>query len=154
MVNKPKTDTVSIAPPVVVNTPKKDTVIATPPATNTAITQAEVKKEIVPAKKDTIAVKAPTIVSKDFTFVPTDAHYVVVVLDKVDPVYASEARNAFNRYNKEKYFNQNIQLSALQLDDRFHLVLQGPFSDANAAVDYIDKTAPVSKVKNFALVKC
>lgn len=35
-------------------------------------------------------------------------------------------------------------MGSLKLDDRFNLVLQGPFSDANAAVDYIDKVKPVT----------
>jgi len=32
----------------------------------------------------------------------------------------------------------------LKLDDRYNLVLIGPFSDAAAAVGYIDKTKPVT----------
>ena len=109
--------TQDVAPPVVTKTP-------------------EVKKEIA---------SPPTLSDTRFTFVPTDAHYVVVVLDKVDPVYVGEAKNAFNRFNKERYYQQQIEMSGLQLDDRFNLVLQGPFPDANAAVDYITKTQPQTR---------
>jgi outer membrane protein assembly factor BamD (BamD/ComL family) len=101
-----------------------------------------VKTEIPQPKKETLT---PPIVNKSFTFVPTDAHYVVVVLDKVDPVYASEAKNAFNRFNKERYYQQQIEMSSVQLNEALHLVLQGPFSDANAAVDYINKTQPQTR---------
>jgi len=95
------------------------------------------------AVADTAA--AAPVVLKDFTFKATEPHYVVVLLDKVDPVYANEARNAFNRFNKERYYNQQIEISGLQLDERYNLVLEGPFANANAAVDYIDKVKPASK---------
>jgi outer membrane protein assembly factor BamD (BamD/ComL family) len=123
----------------VVETPKvedKPKEVVPPPT-------VEVKPVPPPVKKDTVVAK-PVPVVKDFTFVAADPHYVVVLLDKVDPVYASEAKNAFNRYNRERFSNQVINLSSLQLDDRYHLVLEGPFNDANAAVDYIDKVRPVT----------
>ncbi len=105
------------------------------------------KLVVTDVKKDSVQSSLPKaiIVNKNFSFVPTDPHYVVVVLDKVDPVYASEAKNAFNRYNKEKFSGQNIEMNAVKLDDRFNFVMQGPFPDANAAVDYIDKTQPVTR---------
>jgi outer membrane protein assembly factor BamD (BamD/ComL family) len=93
-----------------------------------------------PVKKDTIA--AAPIVVKKFTFAAVDPHYVVLLMDKVDEVYTSEARNAFNRFNKEKYYNQKIDISTIKLDERYSLILQGPFNDANAAVEYIDKVRP------------
>jgi outer membrane protein assembly factor BamD (BamD/ComL family) len=110
---------------------------------------ANVKNSTLPVpspstiKKDTVA--TPPVVIKNFTFVASDPHYVVVLLDKVDPVYASEARNAFNRFNQEKYYNQKIDISGLKLNEQFNLVLEGPFVDANAALEYIDKVRPIAK---------
>lgn len=116
------------------------------------ITKNEVKtsKPVVPAARDSVVIKkaipvAPPVVVKDFSFVATDPHFVVVLLDKVDPVYANEARNAFNRFNLEKYYNQKIDISQLKLNDQYNLVLQGPFASANAALEYIDKVRPVAK---------
>jgi outer membrane protein assembly factor BamD (BamD/ComL family) len=97
-----------------------------------------------PAKKDTL-VAQPVVIAKNFSFVATDSQYVVILLDKVDPVYSSEAKNAFNRYNREKFYNQKIDISGVQLDERWNLVLQGPFLDAAVATDYIDKVKPVAK---------
>lgn len=111
---------------------KKDT--ATAAKKDTA---AVVKKDIVPAPKP--------VVLKNFSFVATDSQYVVVLLDQVDQVYASEAGNAFNRFNREKYYNQKIDVNNLKLDERYNMVLQGPFTNANAAIDYIDKVKPVAK---------
>ncbi|HSU51066.1 MAG TPA: hypothetical protein VLJ41_10765, partial [Segetibacter sp.] len=131
-VTKSEVKTVTPPPPAVKDssTPKKDVAVVTPPAN-------------VPVKKDTVV--APPVVVKSFSFVPTDPQYVVVLLDKVDPVYANEARNAFNRFNLEKYYNQKIEISNLKLNDQFNMVLQGPFADANAALDYIEKVRPVAK---------
>jgi tetratricopeptide (TPR) repeat protein len=122
--------------PAATSPDKKDTASLT-----TAPEKDDVKTVAPVTKKD----DAPPIANKTFSFVPTDAQYVLVVLDKVDEVFASEARNAFNRYNKEKFYSQNISVSGVKLDARFSLVLQGPFADANAAVDYIDKTKPVTR---------
>ena len=67
---------------------------------------------------------------------------MVIILDKVDPVYITEARNAFDRFNKQQFYNQTITVTGIKIDDRFHLITQGPFSDAAAAIDYIDKVKP------------
>jgi outer membrane protein assembly factor BamD (BamD/ComL family) len=96
----------------------------------------------LPATKDTLAAE-PAIVLKNYSFVAADPQYVVILLDKVDPVYSSEARNAFNRFNREKYYNRKIEVTAAQIDERYHLVLQGPFANAAAALEYIDEVRPV-----------
>jgi len=135
---------------------KKDTTVTAIPKptveqpvikTDTAIV---FKKETpIPAvREDTIAPvvpDAPVIMVKGFSYIAAQPHYVVVLLEKVDPVYAAEAKNAFNRFNKEKYYNQQIEMNSLKLGDTFNLVLQGPFTDAKAAVDYIDNVKPVAK---------
>ena len=123
---------------------KEEKPLATPKVEEKKI--GDILKPEAPAvKKDTVIVPpAPVVVVKNFTFVPTDPQYVVVVMDKVDEVYANEARNAFNRYNREKFYNQQIAMSGLKLDDRYSLVLQGPFKDAKAAVDYVDAVKPVA----------
>jgi outer membrane protein assembly factor BamD (BamD/ComL family) len=130
---------------------KKDTVPASKPAPvskDTAVTKNNTPAKINPpvAKKDTVPASRPAPVTlKEFSFVATDSQYVVILLDKVDRVYASEAGNAFNRFNRERYNNQKINVNNLQLNDRYNLVLQGPFADANAAVDYVDKVRPIAK---------
>lgn len=123
----------NIPPPAVTDAAKskKDTVLTS------------AKRVPVKAKKDSVI--APPLILKNFSFNAADSQYVVVLLDKVDPVYASEAKNAFNRFNREKFYNQKIEMSGLKLDDRFNLVLQGPFTDAAAAIDYIDKVRPAAK---------
>lgn len=132
--------------------PVDNTIAAAPkeikPSTTPVVEDKKITNVIKPeappvAKKDTV-ITQPTVVVKSFTFVPADPQYVVVVMDKVDEVYASEARNAFNRYNREKFYNKPITMSGLKLDDRYSLVLEGPFADAKAAVDYVDVVKPIA----------
>ena len=111
--------------------------------TNTIKKDTTISSTASPVKQDSASL--PAISYKNFNFVASDPHYVVVLLDKVDPVYASEARNAFNRFNSERYYNQKIEISGLKLSDQYNLVLEGPFTDANAAVEYIDKVKPLAR---------
>jgi outer membrane protein assembly factor BamD (BamD/ComL family) len=100
-----------------------------------------VKDNKVLGKLDSVSLKAP--VAKPpiagYTLQMNAPHYVVILLEKVDPVFANETRNAFNRYNKERFSDQNIESSSLSLDDTHKLVLMSPFPDAISAMDYVDK---------------
>jgi hypothetical protein len=64
------------------------------------------------------------------------------MLNKVDPVYANETRNAFNRYNQINFYNQKINITSAKLNDSLSLVLLGPFTDAASAMIYVDKIKP------------
>ncbi|MEO6583872.1 MAG: hypothetical protein ABIO05_06085, partial [Ferruginibacter sp.] len=56
-------------------------------------------------------------------------------------VYVNEARNAFIRYNREKFYNQVINVVKDQLDAQTAILLfsSNGFADADAAVAYYDK---------------
>lgn len=73
---------------------------------------------------------------------PADPHYVVLVLNKVDPVYVNEARNAFTRYNKDTYYNKQFTESLADLDADNRLLIISPFSNAEEAINYITQTKP------------
>ncbi len=123
---------------------------------NTMPTETTIKQSVEPKKQDSIiskqvskptAIKVDTvvvqpIVAKTFSFNAADSQYVALVLNKVAPVYATEAKNAFNRFNKQIFYNQQINISSVKLDERYDIMLMGPFSDAATALDYIDKTRP------------
>jgi tetratricopeptide (TPR) repeat protein len=87
-------------------------------------------------------VAAPVIRSYEFN--AKDPQYVVVLLDKVAPVFVNEAKNAFNKYNQVNFYNQKLNITPQPLDDRYNLVLIGPFADAAVAVEYVDKVKPVT----------
>ena len=115
-------------------------------------------KLVAPVIKNDSIVKAPTVIAKPidvkidtkpivsekktFQFVPSDQHYAAIVLDKVDETFAGEVKNAFNRFNKERYYNQKLDMITATINNQFSIVLIGPFANAGEAVGYIDKTKP------------
>ena len=72
-----------------------------------------------------------------FTFTPDQPHSVLIVMDKVDPVYVSEARNAFSRFNTENYFSLSLTTNNASLSDSLKLVVIGNFANSNAALEYL-----------------
>ena len=106
------------------------------------------KNTVVPppiVKKDSPLVKTPVAPTKPaYQFKPESPHYVAIVLDKVDPVFVNEAKNAFNRYNKVNYYNKPIDIKSVAIDDNYQLVLMSPFENSAAALGYLDKTGKIA----------
>ena len=95
----------------------------------------EDKKEIVEPQ----VIKPQPVTNGRFTFVAEEPQNVVMILDKVDPVYISEARNAFNRYNREKFSGQTIDIVKDAFDKDRNFLIFSKFPDANAAIVYADR---------------
>ena len=64
----------------------------------------------------------------------------MVVLNKIDNVYGNETKNAFNRYNKERYYNLPLTNEIIPLDAENKLLLIGKFSNILQATEYTQKT--------------
>lgn len=97
---------------------------------------------------DTITrVMKPQLTSSGFYISPSEAHSVLLVLNKVDPVYVSEARNAFNRYHREQYTGKNLQVAALPFTDDIKLIAFDSFDNAGSALDYVEKTKKAAPVE-------
>jgi len=119
------------APPVVINKPVvRDTVTVRPIVNNP------------PPRKDTVTTVTAPKINSPFKHNPAAAHYVVLILNKVDPVFSNEAKNAFFRYNRETFYNKTFTIDLFQLDPENRLMLIAPFASAQEAIDYIDRTKP------------
>jgi hypothetical protein len=92
------------------------------------------KAELNPDKK-----LAAPIKKSGFIFDPVEPQNVVMILTKVDPVYSSEARNAFNRFNSQSYTTNKIQIAKDTLDSERTLLVFSQFADAQEAIKYLDK---------------
>jgi len=79
---------------------------------------------------------------RTYVFNASEQQFVGIILNKVDPVYINETRNAFTRYNKANFYNQKIAIASSKLDDSLNIVLLGPFPDAASAMIYVDKVKP------------
>ncbi|MFN8291835.1 MAG: hypothetical protein U0U70_16375, partial [Chitinophagaceae bacterium] len=115
---KPATDTASNKPPV-------------NPVTNNP-----------PPVKDSLSNKPPVVNNTSFTYNASEPHYVVVLLNKVDPVFVNEAKNAFARYNKDTYYNKTYSVDLFQLDNDNRMVMIAPFANAQDAIKYMDAAKP------------
>jgi len=74
-----------------------------------------------------------------FAYTPEKPHSVIVVMDKVDPVYVTEARNAFSRYNQDNFSGQSLTIDNSSVSDSLKLVVIGSFENAAAALEYMHK---------------
>ena len=79
------------------------------------------------------------VISGSFSFIAEAPQNVVMILDKVDPVYVSEARNAFSRYNRENYSAQTIDITKDAIDKDRNMLIFKTFADAGAAMVYADR---------------
>ncbi|MBN9380737.1 MAG: hypothetical protein J0H74_08235 [Chitinophagaceae bacterium] len=98
--------------------------------------QAAVKK----LQADTAAMAAKIrSLNSAFSFTPEKPHSVIIVLDKVDPVYVTETRNAFTRYNLENFYDKSLTINNTSLTDSIKLVVINTFENSTTALDYLQK---------------
>ncbi len=72
-----------------------------------------------------------------FSLKPDDPHSVVIVMTKVDPVYVNEARTAFNGYNQENFYNQQLTAENASLNDSVKILMIGHFATDKEAITYL-----------------
>jgi hypothetical protein len=94
--------------------------------------------------RDSIAKRNALTSPEGYFYNPAEAHYAVVVLNKVDPIFVSEAKNAFDRYNKENYYNQPLDVQILNLTADTRLLLISGLPTAAAATDYVTKAKAIA----------
>lgn len=145
VINRPDEDTTTRfrQGPVVINNTQqpvvpKDTLttqkpVEPPPVvtTNKPVNDTTTNKPVVPP-------------SVNYSFIPETPHYVLIILNKIDPVFINEARNAFAGYNRDTYYNKQMTAELVEMDADNRLLLISPFKNAQEAIDYVDKTRPVT----------
>jgi len=100
-------------------------------------------KPIVKKPVDSTANKPPPAKNNTpFAYNPNEPHYVVLLLNKVDPIFVNETKNAFARYNRDTYYNKTYSVDLFELDTDNRLLLIAPFNNAADAVAYVDATRP------------
>ena len=71
-----------------------------------------------------------------FALTPDKPHSVIIVMNKVDPVYVSEARNAFHGYDQENFYSQSLTEDNSSLSDSVKLLVISGFATDAAAITY------------------
>ena len=128
----PQTAPVAVAPPKPKETVTKEV---------TKAPEVKSTNKPVQAKADTTKLLAPKMetTAKGYIFNPSDQHVAVLLLNKVDVVYVNEARNALNRYNREKYAGNNLQVANEVLDTDRKMIVVSSFSGLPDAREWVDK---------------
>jgi len=118
-------------------------------ATDTAVVNRDLLNNPVSLKRDSLVTKKlpPVNKSKVFTYQPMEMHYAVVLLNKVDQVFGNEAKNAFARYNREKYYNVPLEINVIPLNADVKMVVIGTFANVQDAVDYVQKAKPSAPIE-------
>ena len=62
-----------------------------------------------------------------FTWSPDKPQYVVMLMTNVDPVYVTESKNAFDRYNRENFYGKNYEIDKQSLSDTTKMMVPGLF---------------------------
>ncbi|MBA2330975.1 MAG: tetratricopeptide repeat protein [Flavisolibacter sp.] len=139
-IQRPVEDTLYVEPmPVAPSVQRRDAIVINKKDSLTA------KPIVAKAISDTVfKTSAPVIQSSLFNFKPESQQYVAVVLNKVDVVFVNETRNAFARFNREKFYNQTLNVKIESVNDDIKLVLISQFNNAQAAIDYILSVKPVA----------
>ncbi|HAZ92167.1 MAG TPA: hypothetical protein DCX70_01925, partial [Chitinophagaceae bacterium] len=94
---------------------------------------------IKPQTSDSLIKILPQFKSGAFALEPEKPQMVIMIMDKVDPVYVNEAKNAMNRYNRGNYNYRNITVNKDALDADKALLVFSSFNNAAEAIAYYDK---------------
>ncbi len=124
--------------------PAKDSTVKPPVVTTPPVTRTN---PVV--KKDSVVNKpvAPTPPASKYAVNAAAPHFVMIVLTKVDGVFVSEARNAFNRYNKQNFYNKPIEASNEIVNDTVRIVLLNNFTSADDALAYVEKVRKIASTE-------
>jgi hypothetical protein len=118
--------------------PKKpDSAAAKPAAVNAKINKDS--GQVVIKKPDSLQLKKQALFVSPYTWSPDKPQSVVLVMTKVDPVYVTESKNAFDRYNRENFYGKNYETSQVSLNDSSKMMIIHGFDNASAALTYLDK---------------
>ncbi|MCR6719832.1 MAG: hypothetical protein NVV59_05935 [Chitinophagaceae bacterium] len=140
-VSRVPVDTIAVAPEKTIEEPKLGKpapIVKDQPSTRQLRDTANLRTE--PGQDVRRPAAAP--MEATYHFESTVPHYVVVVLNKVDVIFVREARNAFERFNKNEYYNKTMGAELLDLDADNRLVMISPFNTADEAVAYVERTRP------------
>ncbi len=95
-------------------------------------------------KQDSAQAKKPPSFTSAFVSAPEKPHAVALIMNKVDPVYVTETKNAFDRYNRENFYGKQFDISLLTLNDSIRIVRISGFENSTAALEYLGKTSKIA----------
>jgi tetratricopeptide (TPR) repeat protein len=119
-----------------------DDTVATVPVVVKTVADSSVKKIPPPvAVKDSVKKTAPVVPvgPGQFSFNTASSQHVIMIMNKVDNTYATEARNAFMRYNDEVFYSTQYTIDKVSIDNDHTMLIISPFANADDAMQYFNK---------------
>ncbi|WP_439505909.1 tetratricopeptide repeat protein [Sediminibacterium sp.] len=104
-----------------------------------APTTIKVPEKVTPTAPIISSTIERKVLPDEYSFNVADSQYVAIALYKVDPVFVNEAKNAFNRFNQDRYYGQKLPITVIRINEGEQLLLMGPFANATEASTYTDK---------------
>lgn len=74
-----------------------------------------------------------------YIYSPNEPYVVMMYFDAVDPIYISESKNAFLRYNSSNHTTETISINTYEGDKDLSFMDLGTFPDASASLSYMDE---------------
>jgi len=91
------------------------------------------------SSKDSSVTSNIPVVSGPFTFNATVPHMVMMLMDKVDPTYVNESKNALARYATDNFRGAGITVSKDTVSKEYAIVLFSAFANADEALIFLNK---------------
>ena len=138
--------------PVVLRKPEKIEPKVTPvtpnamPAAPAPPLVARIDSSLMPAR-DTLAMAARKPGS--YHFQPADSQVVVMLLDRVDPVYRNEARIGLAGYHRSQFPDMGLTIRVDGFNDDIRMLLIEGFEDLSSALGYIEQVKKSSVTELF-----
>ncbi|MFT3845066.1 MAG: hypothetical protein QM725_08440 [Lacibacter sp.] len=90
---------------------------------------------------DTTSIKPlkETKIETAYIYTPNEPYVVMMYFEQVDPIYISESKNAFQRYNSGNHSGENIRINATENDRNFSFLDMGTFADVTASLGYMEE---------------
>ena len=92
-------------------------------------------------RPDSAQLRAQSLFVSPYIWAPSNPQSVVLIMTKVDPVYVTESKNAFDRYNRENFYGKNFETSKQDLSDTTKMMIIQGFENMGAAITYLNKAA-------------
>ncbi|MBK8086922.1 MAG: hypothetical protein IPK31_02500 [Chitinophagaceae bacterium] len=74
-----------------------------------------------------------------YIYSPNEPYVVMMYFDAVDPIYISESKNAFLRYNSSNHTTETISINTYEGDKDLSYMDLGSFPDVSASLSYMEE---------------
>lgn len=118
---------------------KKDTTVATINLNDKKQSSKQIKDSASLTSTALAKITEPQLV---FTNDSLEQHYIALETYNVSPVFVKEIQNAFKDVHAEEFRKLNLAVTFVQFNEQSHIVWVGPFENAGAGLQYIQKVKP------------